>query len=175
MGDGLRPSGHALGRTAGHDRDPCSGELQDRPRRKRLAYRHRSRARGRPLRIDAALRDRRGGLTALTAELPVSPYPRDVVSLSLELIIDAPLTEVARGRKLLRLIKRYAPEALAAESAVIRLDPGELESYVTIDVDPRQVPAERLVAFAEAACARYPVAYGHVHLMTEADRRRFGP
>jgi hypothetical protein len=98
-----------------------------------------------------------------------------VLSLSLELMIDASLTEVARGRKLLRLIKRHVPEALAAEGAVIRLDPGEPESYLTIDVDPLQVLAERMVAFAEAACARYPVVYGHVHLMTETDRTRFGP
>src|SRR4051795_12880214 len=93
----------------------------------------------------------------------------DVLTLSLELVVDAHL-EAARGRKLLRFMRRHIPEALEAESAFIRLDPGEFESCLTIDVDPVEVTAERMVTFIEAACARYPVVYAHVHLMTEDER-----
>jgi hypothetical protein len=58
---------------------------------------------------------------------------------------------------------------------VIQPQPGQDEAYVLIDADPERVSAGALVAFAEAFCARHRVIYGHVHLVTDADRGRSGP
>ena len=127
-------------------------------------------------------------------------------------MIDGPLSEVAQGRELLRLIERHVPGALpkrcgeyepprerfdwdrldrlwrpggfvwrssgrpiAAEGYVMHPPPGDRVGYVTIDADPGQVAPERMVALAEAVCAPFRVIYGHVHLITEADRGRSGP
>jgi hypothetical protein len=65
--------------------------------------------------------------------------------------------------------------AKGVEGEVIQPQPGQHESYVLIDADPARVGAEALVAFVEAFCARHRAIYGHVHLVTEADRGRSGP
>src|SRR4051812_41401293 len=86
-----------------------------------------------------------------------------VLSLSLELLIDGRVAD--QGHKLLDLMRRHAPEALAVDGPVIRLDSGERASYLTVDAGVEAISAARLVGFAAAACAGFPVLYGHVHLV----------
>ena len=94
---------------------------------------------------------------------PGSAIMAPVLSLSLELLIDGRVAD--QGKELLDLMRRHAPEALAGDGPVIRLDPGERASYLTVDAGVDVIPAERLVGFAEAACAALPILYGHVHLV----------
>lgn len=91
-----------------------------------------------------------------------------MLNLSLELLIDGLVAE--QGQELLDLMRRHAPEVLALDGPVIQLWPGEHAAGLTVDVSAEVVSAERLLVFVMAACAVFPVLYGHVHLIAGAGR-----